>query len=204
LCGRLGYSGEDNQADSVISGLRTGVGLLTLLTTLGSTPLRKRFFVRPRNDLQCLDNLQVAMDYMIESEKIKLVGIGAKNLFDGDHTLVLGLIYTLIVKYEVHRYGRDVRDLLRWVQGHCAGYTHWGLDSQPPRNFTSDMRDGIALACVLHSHFQDLIDIDAMQRCDSDTGAGLLENNERVAAALERIGVPRMIEPSAMVDAAPV
>jgi hypothetical protein len=74
-----GYSGEDNQADSVVTGLRTGAGLLTLLTTLGSSPLQKRFTPKPRNDLQCLDNLAVAMDYMIESEKIKLVGIGVRN-----------------------------------------------------------------------------------------------------------------------------
>ena len=201
--GHSGYSGADNQADSVITGLRTGVGLLTLLSTLGSTPLRKRYFERPRNDLQCLDNLQVAMDYMIESEKIKLVGIGAKNVFDGDRTRVLGLVYTLIVKYEVHRYGRDVRDLLRWMQNHCAAYAHL-LGCQRPHNFTTDMRDGIALAGVLHSHFPDLIDIDAMQRCDGDAAAAILENNGRVSVALERIGVPRMIEPAAMVDAAPV
>lgn len=138
---------------------------------------------------------------MIESEKIKLVGIGAKNLFDGDRTLVLGLIYTLIVKYEVHRYGRDVRDLLRWVQDHCAAYT---LGQLYPQNFTSDMRDGTALACVLHAHFSDLIDIDLMQTGNDDASAVILQNNERVAVALEQIGVPRMIEPSAMVDAPPV
>jgi actinin-like protein len=124
----------------------------------------------------------------------------AKNLFDGDRTLVLGLMYTLIVKYEVHRYGRDVRDLLRWVQERCAPYAHRGRpDGEAPHNFTTDMRDGMALACVLHSHFDDLIDIEAMK---PGNGAAL-ENNRRVLAALERIGVPRMIEPEAMVDAAP-
>lgn len=204
------YSGENNQVDSVTTGLRTGVGLLTLLSTLGSTPLSTKFTAQPRNDIECLDNLQVAMDYMIESERIKLVGIGAKNLFDGDRTLVLGLIYTLIIRYEVNRYGRDVRDLLRWVQDRCVAYANRGRpDNNLPQNFTSDMRNGVALACVLHSYFEDLIDIDAMrpdtgEGDDSAAAARLLENNERLAGALEQIGVPRMIEPSAMAVAAPV
>lgn len=200
------YSGENNQVDSVATGLRTGAGLLNLLATLGSNPLRSKFTERPRNDIECLDNLEVAMEYMLESERIKLVGIGAKNLFDGDRKLVLGLMYTLIIKYEVKRYSRDVRDLLRWVQEHCVAYAHRERAVLPPQNFTTDMRDGVALACVLHAHFEDLIDIDAMHfhMERGDTAAALLDNNEILAAALERIGVPRMIEPSAMVVAPPV
>ena len=139
------YAGLDNQADSVVGGLRSGAGLLNLLTALGSTALTKRWTPKPRNDLQCLDNLQIAMDY-IHAEGIKLVGIGAGNLFAGDRTLVLGLLYTLIIRYEVHRYGRDVRDLLRWVQEQCEPYTQRGhAGGGVPQNFTSDMQGQCAM-----------------------------------------------------------
>ena len=78
----------------------------------------------------------------------------------------------------------DVRDLLRWVQEQCEPYPQRGRpDGDPPQNFTSDMQDGMALACVLHAHFTDLIDVDEMV-----PGAeNALENNQRVLAALGKV-----------------
>ena len=60
-------------------------------------------------------NISVALDF-VEAHGVRLVGIDAKNIYDGDSAHTLGLMYTLIVRFEVQRYGGDVGDLLRWLQ----------------------------------------------------------------------------------------
>ena len=69
------------------------------------------------------------------------VGIGVENIYESDFTLVLGFIYTLIVKYEIERYGADVKDLLRWLKRQVAGFdTAMAMDL---RNFTACLADGM-------------------------------------------------------------
>ena len=73
------------------------------------------------------------------------VGIGVENIYESDFTLVLGFIYTLIVKYEIERYGADVKDLLRWLKRQVAGFdTAMAMDL---RNFTACLADGMCARC---------------------------------------------------------
>jgi hypothetical protein len=115
-----------------------------------------------------------------------------KSLFDGDRTQGLGLLYNLVIKYEyLHQYGRDVRDLLHCVQDHCEPYPHRGRpDGGAPDNFTSDMQDGMALACVLHAHFADLIDLAMVSGIENALDNNLLALAGTQASRPSRHGKP--------------
>ena len=68
-----------------------------------STP-RRRFTKKPLNRFQMLENNEVFLKE-VASKGIRLVGIGPENICDGDKTMILGLTWTLILRYEIQRFG---------------------------------------------------------------------------------------------------
>ena len=64
--------------ESVVTGLRSGTALIALLESLGAESLG-RHNRAPSNEPQCLDNLQVALDWLA-SREVRLVGISPKSL----------------------------------------------------------------------------------------------------------------------------
>jgi len=64
--------------------------------------------------------------------------IGAEDILDGNLKLILGLIWHLILRYQITR-GRTPpkRLMLAWINAVLPGYN--------VANFTSDWNDGLAL-----------------------------------------------------------
>ena len=60
----------------------------------------------------------------------RVVNIGPDDLKAGDQKLVLGLTWTLILRYEIHQFGGNEAELLAWVKELCA------LHGVPPPNFS--------------------------------------------------------------------
>ena len=52
----------------------------------------------------------------LKKSDMKLVGIGAEDLVGGNKTLVLGLTWTLILRYEIHKFDTTHQELLNWVR----------------------------------------------------------------------------------------
>ena len=44
---------------------------------------------------ECLSLVSIAIKWLMEEEKIKLVNIGAEDIFNGNARIILGLIWTL-------------------------------------------------------------------------------------------------------------
>jgi hypothetical protein len=55
----------------------------------------------------------------LDAEGIKLVNIGSEDLSTGNQKLVLGLTWTLILKYEMAKVGNE-SDLFSWVKSVVA------------------------------------------------------------------------------------
>lgn len=173
---------------------------------------RFRFNVRknPKNDFECMDNIQVALNFL-EAKGIKMVNIGAGDIYHGNMKITLGLIWTIIRVFQIDQkegivesaggdpaiQEGDVRPasaqissgaqlLLRWCQGVVAPYESLGIRV---RDFAGSFSDGRAFAALIHSHLPDLIDMGSL----TDDPRANLELTMQVASA--ELGIPRMLDP---------
>ncbi|XP_037125149.1 EH domain-binding protein 1-like protein 1 isoform X2 [Syngnathus acus] len=80
------------------------------------------------------------------------------------------------------------QSLLRWCQEVTAGYTGVQVN-----DFSASWRDGLAFCALLHHFHPELIDFQQLKAHQMES------NNKKAFAALESVGVPRLLEPSDMV-----
>lgn len=128
--------------------LKDGILLINLMELISSKSLG-RYEKRPRMELQMLGNIDVALKF-ITSEGIKLVNIGPKDIYIGAPKLILGLIWTLILRYQINLGDSSPKqELINWVNKQIKPYNKKGVD--PIVNFTSSLQDGKALAALADS-----------------------------------------------------
>ncbi|KYN08134.1 Plectin [Cyphomyrmex costatus] len=77
--------------------LRDGHNLISLLEVLSGEHLPRE---RGRMRFHMLQNVQMALDFL-RYKKIKLVNIRAEDIVDGNPKLTLGLIWTIILHFQV-------------------------------------------------------------------------------------------------------
>jgi hypothetical protein len=83
--------------DDVEKDLNDGLMMINLLELISGKKIPK-YNKKPKVQQMKLENTQIALEF-IKSEKIKLVGIGAQDLVSGNLKLILGLLWTLILRY---------------------------------------------------------------------------------------------------------
>ena len=76
---------------------------------------------------------------------MKLVNIGAEDLVDGNRTLILGLTWSLILKFEIQNFGADEAQLLRWVRARVDHY-----DGVTIATWADSFLDGLAFTALMH------------------------------------------------------
>jgi filamin len=96
---------EDLQED-----LKDGVALCELLEIISSKSLGK-INKQPKMRYHQLENCSRAVNF-IKSEGLTLVGIGPEDIVDGKLKLDLGLIWTLILRYQINIIGTFLRDVI--------------------------------------------------------------------------------------------
>lgn len=77
--------------------LRDGQNLISLLEMLSGQTLPRE---RGRMRVHQLQNIQIALNY-IKFRKVKLVNIRPEDIVDGNQKLTLGLIWTIILHFQV-------------------------------------------------------------------------------------------------------
>jgi len=92
-----------------------GVNPIMLYEELSGT-LVKKYSKKPPSRFQKLENQNIFLKALKE-KGIRLVNIGAEDLVDSNRTLICGLTWTLILRYEIQKYGANESELLRWVAG---------------------------------------------------------------------------------------
>jgi len=125
------------------SDLSTGLMLINLLEIISSKSVGK-YNAKPMIRAQKLENCLTALNFL-KSEKIKLVNIGNDDIVDCNLKLILGLIWTIILRYQINiQEGKSARsDLLKWVQKQIPEYNIVG--------FTKDWNDGKAICALANS-----------------------------------------------------
>jgi len=161
-----------------------GVNPIMLYEELSGT-LVKKYSKKPPSRFQKLENQNIFLKSLKE-KGIRLVNIGAEDLVDSNRTLICGLTWTLILRYEIQKYGANESELLRWVKACTAGYkgvniTTWG----------DSFNDGLAFCALLHKHDENVLNYDK----NSDPKKALGNLDTAFTAAEKRWDVPRLLEP---------
>ncbi|XP_076629249.1 dystonin-like protein short stop isoform X12 [Colletes latitarsis] len=168
--------------------LRDGHNLISLLEVLSGEHLPRE---RGRMRFHMLQNVQMALDFL-RYKKIKLVNIRAEDIVDGNPKLTLGLIWTIILHFQISDIvvGQEpnvtAREaLLRWARRSTARYPGVRVT-----DFTGSWRDGLAFSALIHRNRPDLVDWRGARSCQPR------ERLDRVFYVAEReYGVTRLLDP---------
>lgn len=118
-----------------------GTHLCALVENLQKKPLKPSWNRRPGNQHHFLENVTCALN-AIEGDGIKLVNIGNTDIVNGNLKLILGLIWSLIVRYQIGRSKFPPRKLmLAWLQA--------ALPECKITNLTTDWNSGVNLSALL-------------------------------------------------------
>ena len=109
-----------------------GILFLNLLEEISNKEVAKKYNKNPRIRAQKLENLSFCFKFL-KDEKIKLVGMGPEDLCDGNLKLTLGLIWTLILRFQINRgdgTGSAKHALLEWVRSKIPEYNINNFESE--------------------------------------------------------------------------
>eukprot|EP01105_Mastigella_eilhardi_P022940 TRINITY_DN5727_c0_g1_i1.p1 TRINITY_DN5727_c0_g1~~TRINITY_DN5727_c0_g1_i1.p1 ORF type:complete len:1988 (-),score=725.31 TRINITY_DN5727_c0_g1_i1:58-6021(-) len=181
----LKNGGHKEQITDLTVDLRNGVLLYRLMEQIGGTRLGK-VLPNPKLKVQMIQNLNVSLAFI--NSKVKLYGIAAEDIEAGNLKLILGMIWTLILRFEIASISVEdmsARDgLLLWCQKKTQGYAHVNV-----KDFTSSWRDGLAFNALIHRHRPDLLDYNALTQ---DNVASNLE--QAFAVAEKDLGINRFLD----------
>ncbi|XP_033091049.1 utrophin isoform X3 [Trachypithecus francoisi] len=157
---RFSKSGKPPIND-MFTDLKDGRKLLDLLEGLTGTSLPKE---RGSTRVHALNNVNRVLQ-VLHRNNVDLVNIGGTDIVDGNHKLTLGLLWSIILHWQVKDVMKDVMSdlqqtnsekiLLSWVRQTTRPYSQVNV-----LNFTTSWTDGLAFNAVLHRHKPDLFSWD--------------------------------------------
>jgi len=129
------------KVEDLSTDLADGKCLISLLEQLSSKTVTPNYNKNPKIRVQKIENVNFSLDFL-KTEGIKLVGVGGGDIVDGNLKLILGLIWTIILRYQIQvAEGNSARaDLLEWVRQRIPEYNI--------HNFAGDWASGRAI-CAL-------------------------------------------------------
>ncbi|GKT53167.1 alpha-actinin, sarcomeric [Colletotrichum tofieldiae] len=182
------------EVKDLVADLSDGVLLIHLLECLSNDTLG-RYASKPKLRVQRFENANTALDF-IKGRGIQMTNIGAEDVVDGNRKIILGLIWTLILRFtisDINEEGMTAKEgLLLWCQRKTACY-----DEVEVRDFSGSWNDGLAFCALLDIHRPDLIDYDALDKSDH-------RGNMQMAfdIAHKEIGIPKLLDVEDVCDVA--
>lgn len=171
-----------------------GTVLIHLLEILSQESLG-RYAAKPKLRVQRFENANIALDF-IKGRKIQLTNIGAEDIVDGNRKIILGLIWTLILRFtisDINDQGLSAREgLLLWCQRKTACYNEVSV-----QDFSTSWNNGLAFCALLDIHRPDLMDYDSLDKSDH-------RGNMQLAfdIASKEIGIPDLLDVEDVCDVA--
>ncbi|XP_028994013.1 spectrin beta chain, erythrocytic isoform X2 [Betta splendens] len=174
--------------------LRDGRMLIKLLEVLSGERLPRP--TKGRMRIHCLENVDKALQFLKE-QRVHLENMGSHDIVDGNHRLILGLIWTIILRFQIQdivvetgqadqKETRSAKDaLLLWCQMKTAGYPNVNIT-----NFTTSWKDGMAFNALIHKHRPDLVDYNSLKRSNPTHN---LQGAFNVAE--QKLGVTKLLDP---------
>ncbi|XP_017313017.1 dystrophin isoform X2 [Ictalurus punctatus] len=186
--------------NDLFTDLCDGRRLLELLEGLtGHELVKERGFTR----VHSLNNVNRVLQ-ILQKNNVELVNIGGADIVDGNHKLTLGLIWSIILHWQVKDVMKDVmanlkqtnseKILLSWVRQSTKSYPQVNVV-----NFSSSWEDGLAFNALIHSHRPELFDWDVVEHMDK-----AFDRLDHAFAISERhLGIERLLDPEDVATASP-
>jgi filamin len=171
--------------------LENGVLLINLLEIISGKTFPK-YTKNPKGRFQAIENNNWVMRFM-RDENLKLVGIGAEDIVDGKLKLILGLIWTLILRYSIQQIEADDGTtpkgaLLEWVKKRVAPY------NVPVNDFDRSWQDAKVLTALTDSLKPGTIPLGTL------SGDPEFDANRAMDVAQSEFNIPKIMDPADMVS----
>eukprot|EP00163_Fabomonas_tropica_P022959 TRINITY_DN40227_c0_g1_i1.p1 TRINITY_DN40227_c0_g1~~TRINITY_DN40227_c0_g1_i1.p1 ORF type:complete len:625 (-),score=255.90 TRINITY_DN40227_c0_g1_i1:161-2035(-) len=171
---------------------KNGVKLIQLLEAIGDESLGK-YNPTPKMRIHEIENINLALKYIADHD-VKLHNMGAPEIADGNEKLVLGMIWTIILRFsiaDISEEGKNAKEgLLLWCQRKTKGYKDVDV-----KNFTDSWADGLAFCALIHRHRPDLLNFDECDKADARN------NCEKAFEVAEKeLGIARLLDAEDIVD----
>ncbi|XP_058515061.1 dystrophin isoform X1 [Ochotona princeps] len=178
--------------ENLFSDLQDGRRILDLLEGLTGQKLPKE---KGSTRVHALNNVNKALR-VLQKNNVDLVNIGSSDIVDGNHKLTLGLIWNIILHWQVKNVMKNImaglqqtnseKILLSWVRQSTRNYPQVNVI-----NFTTSWCDGLALNALIHSHRPDLFDWNSVVCQQSPTQR--LEHAFNIAKS--QLGIEKLLDP---------
>merc|ERR1719210_2314009 len=182
------------EVEDLFTDLADGRKLLKLLEIISGEKLGKPNSGKMR--VHRIENVNKSLAFL--HTKVRLENIGAEDIVDGNPRMILGLIWTIILRFQIQEIEIDVdadenkssekksaKDaLLLWCQRKTNGYPNVAI-----ADFSSSWQSGLGFNALIHSHRPDLIQFN---RLNKDDHLGNLKNAFDVAE--KHLGIPQLLD----------
>ncbi|XP_018330207.1 spectrin beta chain isoform X2 [Agrilus planipennis] len=171
--------------------MRDGKNLIKLLEVLSGERLPRP--TKGKMRIHCLENVDKALQFLRE-QRVHLENMGSHDIVDGNPRLSLGLIWTIILRFQIqditieetdNQETKSAKDaLLLWCQMKTAGYHNVNV-----RNFTTSWRDGLAFNAIIHKHRPDLINYEKLSKSNP-----IYNLNNAFNVAEDKLGLTKLLD----------
>ncbi|TBU08719.1 alpha-actinin-like protein [Hamiltosporidium magnivora] len=172
---------------NLFENIRDGTVLAHLLFIL--TEEKFIYNKRPITRFQKVENIQQVLNF-IKQKNITLINIGSPDIVDGNEKLILGLIWTIILRFVVTEGVQSDSSaksaLLSWCRACTASYKNVDIV-----DFSKSWQDGLGFNAIIHKFTPELIgDYNQLSKKNK------IENLRKAFDTAEnKLGIPKLFDP---------